>query len=284
MATYNEKISQAVEGALEQIKNNAPGEFYKMNADPKLKATITEAARYAAEEELKLAREFASRPDQDIRNRLAMHLPEYRVKLIEEALSIPTFRMEINKKRSGNYQVDLKRGDEEFLPSRELRSLEDIDWAKIMQYASIVVEGVMLVLQAVGIKASVSSSTVKATVEDTAKAIQESSVMQKAIQAFIKAWKEAGGSASAKAKAIFFLLKNSYGAGILWKIIKSLCSNMSTWDWIKTAATVTAMIIASLATDGVALIAKIALAVVAAADFAKKIANVVKLEEIQQTL
>ena len=35
---------------------------------------------------------------------------------------------------------------------------------------------------------------------------------------------------------------------------------MSTWDWIKTAGIVSAMIIAAIATDGAALIAKIVLA------------------------
>ena len=55
---------------------------------------------------------------------------------------------------------------------------------------------------------------------------------------------------------------------------------MSKWDWVKTAAKVSAMIIAALATDGAVLIAKIALAVLAAVDFAKKIANLVQLEEI----
>jgi len=48
MATRSEKVSQAVEGALEQIKKNAPEEFSKLNADPKLKDAITEAAREAA--------------------------------------------------------------------------------------------------------------------------------------------------------------------------------------------------------------------------------------------
>ena len=51
---------------------------------------------------------------------------------------------------------------------------------------------------------------------------------------------------------------------MLWTIIKSLYKEMSKWDWVKTAAKVSAMIIAALATDGAVLIAKIALAVLAA--------------------
>ena len=165
-----------------------------------------------------------------------------------------------------------------------LATIADIKSASILQEASVVVEAVFLVLQAVGIKVSVSESTMKATVEDTVNAIEHSSKLQRTIQTFISSWKSAGGDAMAKAKAIFILIKDSYAAGILWTIIKSLCREMKWYDWVLTAAKVTAMIIASLATEGVALIAKIALVVLAAVDFARKIANLVQLEEIKQTL
>ena len=105
MATDNEKISQAVKGALEQIEKNAPEENSKVSANHKLKDAITEATRASATEEITLAREFASHPDQDIRKRLTKYLPEDRIKLIEEELSIPTFRMEITKKTDGKYWV-----------------------------------------------------------------------------------------------------------------------------------------------------------------------------------
>ena len=44
------------------------------------------------------------------------------------------------------------------------------------------------------------------------------------------------------------------------------------------------MIIAALGTEGAALVAKIALIVLAAVDFARKIANLVQLEEIKKSL
>jgi len=284
MATRSEKVSQAVEGALEQIKKNAPEEFSKLNADPKLKDAITEAAREAAAEEVRLADEFASRPDQDIRRRLCKHLPEERIKLIEEALSIPTFRMEIIKKSDGKYWVQLTRKGQEFLPGRELATVADTKWSSVLQEASILVEAVLLVMQAVGIKVAVSESTMKATVEDTAEAIQRSSQLQRAMKKFVDSWKAAGGNAAAKAKAIFILIKESYAAGILWTIIKSLCKEMKWYDWLETVAKVLAMIIAALATDGAALIAKIVLIILSAIDFARKIANLEQLEEIKQTL
>ena len=283
MVTENETVSQAVKGALEQIQQNAPDEFAKMNTDPKVRDAVTEAARAAATEEVKLAHEFSSRPDQDIRKRLAKYLPEDRIKLIEEALSIPTFRMEITQKSDGKYLVQMTREGKEFLPWKELAAVADIDSTSILQEASILVEAILLVMSAVGISVSVSKSTMKATVEETAKAIENSSALQKAIAEFISSW-HAAGSALKKAKAIFVLLKDSYAAGILWTIIKSLCREMKWYDWLETAAKVTAMIIAALATEGAALIARIALVVMSAVDFIRKLANLEKLKEIKQNL
>ena len=284
MAAENETVSQAVKGALEQIEQNAPEEFAKMNADRKVRDAVTEAARAAATEEVKLAHEFSSRPDQDIRERLAKYLPEERIKLIEKALSIPTFRMEISQKSDGKYLVKMTREGKEFLPGKELKTVADIVWASILQEASILVEAVLLVMSAVGVEPSVSPSTMKATVEDVAEAIEKSSALQRAIAKFISAWNAAGGSALEKAKAIFVLLQESYAAGILWTIIKSLCREMKWYDWLETAAKVTAMIIAALATEGAALIAKIALVVLSAVDFIRKLANLAKLNEIKQNL
>lgn len=284
MAAESDIVSQAVKGALAQIQQNAPEEFSKMNADPKVKEAVTEGARAVASEEVRLAHEFTSRPGQEIRERLAKYLPEDRIKLIEGALSIPTFRMEMTQKSNGKYLVQLTREGKEFLPSRELTSVSDINWGSILQEASILVEAILLVMSAVGIEVSVSQSTMEATIEDTASAIENSSALQRAIAKFISSWHAAGGSALERAKAIFYLLKESYAAGILWTIIKSLCREMKWYDWLETAAKVTAMIIAALATEGAALIARIALVVMSAVDFIRKLANLAKFEEIKQTL
>ncbi|XP_078376819.1 uncharacterized protein LOC144660133 [Oculina patagonica] len=284
MAAGNQHVLQAVEGVFDEIKRHAPNEFFKLNADPKLKDAITDAARAVAAEEVRIAHEFTSQPDQNIRERLAKHLPQARIKLIEEALTIPTFRMELTQRSDGKHWVQLTRKGGEFLPGRALATVADTEWASVLQNASILVEAVFLVMQAVGIEISPVESTINATIEDTVEEIENSAQLQKANAEFISSWQAAGGDALEKAKAIFILIKDSYAAGILWTIIKSLCKEMKWYDWLKTVAMVTAMIIAALATDGVALIAKIALIILSAVDFARKIANLEKLEEIKQTL
>jgi len=131
----------------------------------------------------------------------------------------------------------------------------------------------------VGIKVAISESTILKTVEEITSVIEQSSALQRAEQTLIEAVDS--GSNWEIAKAIFDLIKDSYSAGILWEIIKGLCSNMSTWDWIKTAGIVSAMIVAALATDGAALIAaKIVLALNSAYEFIKKFRNLRELQAI----
>ena len=84
--------------------------------------------------------------------------------------------------------------------------------------------------------------------------IESSSALQKAVQALQEAAKVAQNL------KLIRQFSTSKATGILWKIIKGLCSNMSWYDWVKTAGTVIAMIVADVRTGGVALIARIILA------------------------
>lgn len=283
METKKGIINESVEDTMLELEQHAPDEYKAVMNDPALEDYIREAAKRAAIEEVKLADEFAIRPDQDIRKRFEKYLPEDGIKLIEEALTIPTFSMEIIENSPGKYLAQITSEGEEFLPEIELKTLDDINWAKILQYASIVIEAVMLAMQAAGIKASVSRSTMKATIKETAQTIKKASEFRRAIQAFTNSWRKTG-SKYGRAKAIVTLLNETKAAGILWTIIKSLFRNMSWWGWLKTAATVSAMLIASLASGGAALVAKIVLALFAAAALVQKIANVVKLEEIEESM
>ena len=190
--------------------------------------------------------------------------------------------MRLNKRPEGHVCVDITRDGKEFMPSINLKAmgLKGVMDASWLQMASVIVEAVLLVLSAVGIKVSVSESVIQSTAEEVVGTVESSSLLQKALQQLEEAFEN--GSAYDKAKAIFYLIKDSYSAGILWTIIKSLCSNMSTLDWLKTAGIVTAMIIAALATDGAALIAKIVLALNSAYEFAKKVANLVELKALKK--
>ena len=201
---------------------------------------------------MKLAREFSDQPD--IRQRLANYLPEE------------------SKKPTGKYWVEFTREGEVFLAGIEMTNLADVATISMYQKASVLVDATLLFTQVVGIKKFVSESAVRTAVKGTVESLQNSTPIRRAIEAFFTAWDEAeeAGSVMEKARALFFLLKDSYAAGILWTIIKSLFQEMSLVDWLKTVAEVFLMLIASLATDGAALMARIGLVVLSAHDFAKK--------------
>lgn len=153
--------------------------------------------------------------------------------------------------------------------------LGDVQAMSTLQKASIFVDAVLLFNDAIGIVEFVSESAVRAAVKDTVEIMQNSTQIQRVIQAFITAWDkaEASGSATEKVHALVVFLKDSNVAGILWTIISSLFQEMTWVDWLKTAAKVFLMLISSLATDGAALIARIGLFVIAAYDFKKKLQN-----------
>ncbi|KAJ8257283.1 hypothetical protein GJAV_G00183940 [Gymnothorax javanicus] len=266
-------IEKAVQEPLEQIEKNAPEEYAKLNADPGKKKAVTEAARNAATERVKPAKGFAGRPD-DITKGLAEQQPQSRIMMLRKELEFPTFRIYFTMDDDGEYWV---------VPTRRGKARQrfvDIDWAKIIQHA-MVMEAVALVMSAVGISVSPSAAATEQAIEEVAEAIRRSTKLQRALDAFVEAWNNHGGETFPKAKAIFQLLKDTYAADLLWTIIKDLCSNMAWYDWLETADKVTATIIPALATEGVALIAEIALIVSRAVYSARKIANLIQLKAIK---
>ncbi len=279
----NNTIEKVLITTLEQFEKYAnPADFKAVKDDSKKMDELITVIRNAAKEYLQL--EQIPGVDKNP-TELEKHLPPHRIEMIKEGLTIPTYKINITKTGArGNHSVDITRDGKLFKPSRELVTLEDINWATILQYASIIVEAVLLVLSAVGIKVAVSESVIDKVAQETAEAVESSSVLQKAVQELQRVFEDSSSTAFQKAKAIFYLIKDSYSAGILWNIIKGLCVNMSYLDWIKTAGIVTAMIVAALATDGVALIAKIVLALNSAYEFVKKLANLTELDSITKTM
>lgn len=290
MSSDDHHISKAVQETLDHVGKYAPDDFAKLNADPQLKARITEAAKEAAREEVTLSHEFSSNPTENVRERLAKHLPAARINMIVQGLQIPTFQMNILQKpsddeqKASNFIAHFAMRGTQMTHDRHLISHEDADWADTKQKCSIVVEGVMLVLQIIGVDASASSSSITAAVDDVERAIENSSDFKKAIQKFVKTWHASESNIKDKAVAFYNVLFETHSAGVLWQVIKSLCSEMSWWDWIVSAVKVTAMIIAAFCTDGVALIAKISLALMDAVVFTNKLVNLAKIEEIRGTL
>ena len=273
-------VERCVTTTLADIEKYAPEEFEKLEKDPTIKQSVVQAARDAATEHLKLAEEFRTKPTENIEERLSKHLPKHRVDLIKTGLQVPTYQLNIARRSDGHHWVDIIRDGKPFMESIKLDTAASIEQASWIQIASIIVEAVLLVLQAVGIKLHVSKQVIERTAKEIVSVVESSSQLQKAVKALEEAAKN--GSIGDIAKAIFYLIKESHSASILWKVIKSLCSNMSTLDWIKTAAIVSAEIIAAIFSGGAALIAKVVLALNSAYEFIKKLTNLRTLKELKQ--
>ena len=159
----------------------------------------------------------------------------------------------------------------------QLNTQADIDYATRMQVASIIIEGVLLFLKIVGLGIEVSNEIKKTCSKEIVEELAASSAFEQAWAKFLSEWDIADNPFS-QAKALFHLLKDTYTLGILWTIIETLYTGKGWWDWIKAAAIISAMIIAAHATGGLALLAKIALALKSAFDFINKIKNLQQLQ------
>ena len=273
-------VERCVTTALADIEKYAPEEFEKLEKDPTVKKSVVKAARDAATEHLKLAEEFSTKPTENIEERLSKHLPKHRVDLIKTGLQVPTYQLNIARRSDGHHWVDIIRDGKPFMESIKLDTAASIEKASWIQIASIIVEAVLLVLQAVGIKVAVSEQTIERTARKIVSVVESSSQLQKAIKALEKAAEK--GSIGDIAEAIFHLIEACFSTGILWEVIESLCSNMSIWDWIQTVVIVTAEIIAAIGTGGASLIAEIILALDSAYEFIKKLTNLRTLKELKQ--
>ena len=147
-------VERAVNAAFADVEKFAPEQFHQiLQADPQKKEIFRQAVKEAAEEEVKLAAEFskqAGTPD-DVAKRLKKHYSEHRLELVKTALQVPTYRLDINKKQDGYHWVDITRDGKKFKDPIRLDSVASIDTANWVQYASIIVEAVLLVLRAVGV-------------------------------------------------------------------------------------------------------------------------------------
>ena len=163
-----------------------------------------------------------------------------------------------------------------------LATQDGIKYPSRMQVASIVIEAVLLFLKIANIEIEVSNEIIDLCSQNIVAELDASSAFDEAVTKFVIDW---NGTENVlhRAKALFYLLKDTYTLGILWTIIKTLYIGIDWWDWIKAVAIISAMIIAAHATGGLALFAKIALALKSAYDFSHKIENLEQLQSLKPT-
>ncbi len=274
------------------IKDNLPEEYERLQKDPAKKKILIADAKAKAEAQLKEQDAFSfigkPQPPEEltklVSEKVSKYAPSGQVEFIKKGLQIPSYRLNFRHEK-GNYYVDITKSGVKYLDSIKLDTTVNAEKISVLQIASIVVEAVALLLSIVGVV--VPEEKIAEVAAKMATAISESPAVKKAIEVLKNVW-GSNGSGSSKAKAMWELIKavweyRTHG-NILIKIVKLLISDMSWWDIVKTVALITATIVAAIATDGIALIAKIILALNSAYEFGKKILNLNELDEIRNEL
>ena len=145
----------------------------------------------------------------------------------------------------------------------------------LFQAAVVLVEVVFFAMGIVGIKVTVSKVIRKGIAVSIVETIKSCPRTLIAIKNFVSSWTVAKGVLN-QAWAIWGLLKGM-SVSILWVIVKACINGMSIYDWLKTIAIFSTTIIASFATDGLAMVIKIALGLISAVDLLREIGTLVKL-------
>ena len=197
------------------IKKHDPKDYANLEKPEnaaKLKQ-IEATAKKTAEEELKLAlQQNISEPEE-----LAKHLSQERIKMIQEGLTIPTYVLTIRREGDNSF-VDITRNGEKFMPSMMLASKKDIEQITPLQIASIVIESILFLAQAIGIHVALSAGTLQRLANEVSQAVQRSAALLSAVAKLRTAMQ--GGSHFAQARGVFGVITASYSAGVLWTVIK----------------------------------------------------------------
>ena len=274
-------IEDAVNKALKELKDNKLIPDYEGQRQ-EITDVLMEAARKEATLTTKMG-DMIGNTMREVEQEMSAILDQKRVNLIKKSFAIETYRMEVVKKPDGQSAVQVHRQGVEFQPEIMLITFNDIASATVLQWASLIAEVIFFVLSCNGINVDVNEAEMRNIVQEI-KELERKPAFRRAFDTFLTIWNEAGGNVWGKAKAIFYFLKDSYSLGMFWKIIILIFQDMSTWQKTRSIAEVALMIVVAFATEGVALIARIVLAINDAVYLAQKIANLVKFSEMQKTM
>ncbi|XP_045176487.1 uncharacterized protein LOC123537017 [Mercenaria mercenaria] len=276
-------VEDVVSKAMVELESALAGEHEEVLVEKK--AAIMEIVRKQVETDANLSRKLAplvtnEAESAELEAVMSTVLPLDDVQLIKNTFLFETYQVEVYKCSIPGPKSFVKflREGEEMFPDMALDSSGKVLDASWLQWASIAIEIFMLVLSAVGIKVSFNQRQM-AKVTRSVERIIQSSAFKKALIAFKTAWSK--GGVWNRARAVFDFLRKSFSAGIFWKIVKTVLSTMSLWDYLKAMAIIAAMIVAAFASGGLALIAKVVLALHSAVTLIQKMANLEVLEKIQ---
>ena len=225
MASGTENLTDKT---FQEIGKIAPNEYQKLQGDRGRYAEIQALVERVVNENLSIAQSLRGKLQQasssDIQRILSGTYSRDQIQTMRHGLEVETFRMSIDRKQ-GVYIVSTTRNGEHIYPQRKLETLVDIDWAKLRQYASILVEAVILAATCVGVSLAISEKVIAEVSEKTVEMIRQPAMIR-AFEEFVVRWNSSPSNYE-RARATFNLIKDSYLPGIFWKVLKLICGSMS---------------------------------------------------------
>ena len=146
----------------------------------------------------------------------------------------------------------------------------------VAQATVVAVDAVILVMDAIGIKVSLSNAAKKGLITTIVVSIKSCKQTLSAILSFGSAWRLAKGDVFTQAWVVLQLL---YGMkrDIVWAIVKGYIQGMSTSDWLTTGATLSVSLFANFTSEGCALLINLGLTLKSAVGFVGEVAKLMKL-------
>ena len=201
-----------------------------------------------------------------------------RIDMMKNGLKFMTYRLNFVEGDNSELVVRFTRFGNEIFPPKRITSSADVKDISDIQAASITIEVLILALNVVGVKVKLADSEIN----DLAKTVV--SIMEKSSDhdEFMEIIERIGNSPSStdRANAMFDLLKLLNKQGVFWTLVKDVCKHMKWYQWVISSAEIAATLVAAFATDGIALIAKMALAIDAGVQFMAKFAAMSYLSSI----
>ena len=276
-------VETVVSKALQEIEDIDKDEFDDLKADQTRYEDVKRLMRKVAEEDkaifVALNDKIESGNDEGIELELSKICSTKKLQRIRESLETETFDMYIAKIDGVETVKTMRNGKDVFAPI-QLETVADVEYARLLQWSSILLEVAMLAGDCVGIHLHVSARRLKSVTKAVSK-MMSTSPMKRSMKIFLYEWKT-NTSAISRARAIFQFLRASYSASVLWKTFKLIIQDMSWFSRIRTVAILAASLVAAFATGGIALIAKIVFALNGAYKLARKIINDEHLSYIRE--
>ena len=267
-----------IDQAMGMARQMAPSEFAEVASDPQLQEEIARTILdfNALSREFLIGEKYDSR---SVETKLAKHLPKRRIDQIKNSLQIPTIKLKIEMKNNLYYVERWSSGGEMSSP-RPLKTKGDVNWAKSLQYASILTEGVMLFASIVDIGFNATNSE---AIDNAVKALEKyAGQLPNTFITFVQNWQESDANICKKALALTQLIAEclKFSVSVIFDILRGLMETMTRREMIFALARFCVLFVST----EIPLLPMVCLAAADASDFYVKIKNVMKLSDIEKTL